>query len=69
MKKLYTDFWYGDKLSECTRADCFFSDCDCIYRGNFYIGDRAVGDYACSDSNTILEAWEKSHTANRTEEK
>lgn len=61
-KKLYMDFWYGNTLSECTSASWTFSDCDCIYRGNLYIGEKPVGDYSCTELQTIQQAWEKSHS-------
>lgn len=56
--KLNIDFWYGDTLQDVKSIDCFFSDVDCIYRGNMYNADRKIiGDYSCSDSVTIEEVF------------
>lgn len=61
MKKLITDFWYGDQMSKCDKMDCFFSDCDCVYRGNFYKNGRAVGDFTAFTLQVIEKAWAASH--------
>lgn len=50
------DFWYGNTMEQVTHVTCSFSDIDCTYRGNLYIGNKAVGDFICSDS-TIIEQW------------
>ena len=50
------DIWHKDEkfnIKDITRVDCFFSDLDCEYRGNLYIGDKIVGDYSTSDSTEI----------------
>lgn len=39
------DMWYGDKLEDVTRLDVYWSDPNCVYRGNIYIGKKCVGDY------------------------
>lgn len=62
MKNLITDFWYGDTISSCDKIDCYFSDCDCIYRGNFYKNGRAVGDFTAQTLQAIEKVWLKSHT-------
>lgn len=61
MKNLITDFWYGDTMSDCDRIDCFFSDCDRVYRGNFYKNGRAVGDFTARTLPAIQAAWFSSH--------
>ena len=48
------DMWYGDDAKNVTHADWSFSDRDCLYRGNLYIGSRIVGDYETADS-VLLE--------------
>jgi len=51
-----TDFWYGNKKEDVKRVDCFFSDCDCVYRGNMYDGNgKAIGDYSTNDSCEVEE--------------
>jgi hypothetical protein len=48
------DMWYGNKISEVAFIDCWFSDCDCIYRGNLYDSNqKAIGDYSTKDSTEI----------------
>lgn len=54
---MHFDFWYGNKLSEITKATCSFSDVDCEYRGNMYIGDKCVGDFWCRDSVKVEETF------------
>ena len=46
------DMWYGDTfLEKKYAADAFFSDTDCVYRGNIYDDNgRPIGDYEASDS-------------------
>lgn len=61
MKNLITGFWYGDTMSDCDGIDCFFSDCDCVYRGNFYKNGRAVGDFTARTLQAIHVAWLSSH--------
>lgn len=61
MKNLITDCWYGDTMSDCDRIDCFFSDCDCVYRGNFYKNGRAVGDCTARTLPAIQAACFSSH--------
>lgn len=39
------DMWYGDKLEDVTQVDVMFTDLDCVYRGNIYIGKNVVGDF------------------------
>lgn len=51
------NMWYGNSLDEITKVDCFFSDLDCVYRGNLYIGDRMVGDYVTADSLKIEKTF------------
>lgn len=59
--KLICDFWYGNTMRECDNVDCFWSDCDCVYRGNFYIGGKMVGDYTAVALQAIKTAWENTH--------
>lgn len=47
------DMWYGNKISEIDKIDIFFSDLDCVYRGNCYIKGKAVGDYKVRNSTEI----------------
>ena len=52
MGKIYIDMWYDYPLdfNKC-RIDVFFSDADCMYRGNIYDENgKAIGDYATHDS-------------------
>lgn len=44
---LKIDMWYGDKLSDIDKFDAFWSDCDLVYRGNFYKDGKAIGDFTC----------------------
>lgn len=55
------DMWYGEKLEDCSRFDCFFNDLNCRYTGNFYKGDRAVGDFSAVSLQEVEAAWSKSH--------
>ena len=44
---LTIDKWYEDE--KIVSADCFFSDIDCVYRGNFYNMDgKIIGDYSAT---------------------
>lgn len=54
MGKINFDFWYGDTLKDVVKATCYFSDIDCIYRGNLYnAAGRIIGDYYTTDSTQI----------------
>ena len=44
------DMWYEDKPADADRVTCFFSDIDCVYRGNFYKGHKCIGDFTATDS-------------------
>lgn len=59
MGKIYIDMWYGDALDfEKCRVDVFFSDSDCMYRGNIYDKNgKAIGDYATSDSVALAKRF------------
>lgn len=59
--RLTVDFWYSDKMADCDNIDCYFSDTDCIYRGNFYRNNKAVGDYTATTLQAISTAWDKAH--------
>lgn len=50
--KFMLDMWYGDTFDpEKHHVDVFFSDTDCVYRGNIYDETgRAVGDFRGIDS-------------------
>lgn len=50
------DIWDKSKYSgvDAVYADCYFSDADCIYRGNVYnSAGEMIGDYSCTDSVKI----------------
>lgn len=47
------DMWYGDSPRDADRIDIYFSDLDCMYRGNIYRNGRPIGDYATRDAHTI----------------
>ena len=51
------DMWYGDKKEDADKIDVFFSDVDCIYRGNIYKEGKAIGDYSCTDSLKLEKAF------------
>ncbi len=51
------DMWYGDKVEDVDNVDIFFSDVDCVYRGNCYINGKPVGDYSTTVSTEIEEAF------------
>ena len=51
------DMWYGDKAEDVDNIDIFFSDVDCVYRGNCYIKGKPVGDYSATDSTKIEAAF------------
>lgn len=50
--KTQIDMWYGDVFDPKKHTiDCFFSDCDCVYRGNIYNENgKVIGDYQSPDS-------------------
>lgn len=56
MKNIVFDMWYGNSVSEVDKADCFWSDCDCVYRGNVYNGGRIIGDYTAKSVQAIEKA-------------
>jgi len=48
------DFWYGNTKKDIAYYDCYFSDVDCIYRGNVYDKDRRpIGDFSGRNSVEI----------------
>ena len=47
------DMWYGDSPRDADKIDIFFSDLDCIYRGNIYQNGRIIGDYAAEGAEQI----------------
>ena len=49
----YLDMWYGDRPRDADKIDVFFSDLDCIYRGNIYKNGRIISDYAAEDAAQI----------------
>lgn len=49
----YIDMWYGNDSGEADKIDVWFSDCDCVYRGNIWKCGEPIGDYVCSDSTTL----------------
>lgn len=55
---LRIDYWYGHTREDITTADMWFSDCDCVYRGNIYKGTQIIGDYVADNStelNRVIE--------------
>lgn len=52
-RKLIIDLWFGDAVEDCTGITYSFSDCDCVYRGNFIKNGRFVGDYTTCDFREI----------------
>lgn len=59
MGRIYIDMWYGDAFDPSKHTvDAFFSDADCMYRGNIYDENgKAIGDYASSDSVAIAKRF------------
>ena len=55
--KFFVDMWYGDKKEDATSVDIWFSDADCVYRGNIYKGSRAIGDYEVDDSALLINLF------------
>lgn len=51
------NMWHGDKKEDADRIDIFFSDLDCVYRGNIYKAGKMIGDYSCTDSLEIEKAF------------
>ena len=49
----YLDMWYGDSPRDADKIDIFFSDLDCIYRGNIYKNGRIIGDYFAKEAAQI----------------
>lgn len=47
------DMWYGDSPRDADRIDIYFSDLDCMYRGNIYRNGRPIGDYTTRDARRI----------------
>nr|DAW40892.1 MAG TPA: hypothetical protein [Caudoviricetes sp.] len=56
---LKIDMWNNESLSNATKFDCFWSDIDCVYRGNIYQGNRIIGDYTASTLQEFERKWEK----------
>lgn len=50
---MFIDMWYGNKIEEVDKITVSFSDLDCEYRGNCYIGGKCVGDFSTQDSLEI----------------
>lgn len=60
------DYWYKHKKTDIYYIDCFFSDIDCIYRGNIYDKHKKpIGDYSTYDSTKISEYFGCRLPANR----
>lgn len=51
------DMWYGDKVEAVERLDFTFYPNEGEYRGNLYIGFQMVGDYVCTDSVELENAF------------
>ena len=60
-RDIIIDMWYGDQPSSVDKIDCFWSDCDCVYRGNFYKAGKAVGDYTANSLQVIEGFWNRTH--------
>lgn len=56
------DMWYDESFSNATKFDCFWSDIDCVYRGNIYQGNRMIGDYTASTLQEFEDKWKATHT-------
>ena len=57
MKDIHIDMWYGDDVSMADGIDVSFNDLDCKYRGNIYKNGRMIGDYSCTDSVMLENAF------------
>ena len=57
--KTKVDMWYNHPfIKKVYFADAFFSDCDCVYRGNIYDENgKVVGDYTTTDSVWIENSF------------
>ena len=53
------DMWHGDKLDDVDHLDVYWSDLDCVYRGNIYIGRKMVGDYEAKTVKEIERTFPK----------
>lgn len=47
------DMWYKDSPLDADKIDIFFSDLDCIYRGNIYKNGEIIGDYSAKETKLI----------------
>ena len=47
------DMWYEDSPLDADKIDIFFSDLDCIYRGNIYKNGKIIGDYSAKETKLI----------------
>lgn len=50
---MFIDMWYGDRVVDVDFITCFFSDVDCVYRGNCFIKGKVVGDFNTKRSYEI----------------
>ena len=56
MSKVKFDMWYGDKVTDANKIDCFFNDLDGRYSGNLYKNGKAIGDYTAESVQAVEEA-------------
>ena len=52
------DFWYGNKMKDVARVDCYFNDLNCSYSGNMYDANgKPIGDWWCKDSVMVEKTF------------
>lgn len=56
---LKIDRWYPFSLYDVDRVDVFFYPESGQYRGNLYIGGRAVGDYYSDNSVEVEQKFQR----------
>ena len=55
---MYIDFWYDNSKKDVAFISVYFSDIDCIYRGNLYGKNRKIiGDFSTRNSADIEKAF------------
>lgn len=58
MGKIYFDFWCGHSKKDVAFVTVYFSDADCLYRGNAYDKNkRCIADFWSCDSVAIEKAF------------
>lgn len=59
MRKIIIDLWYGNTIQDCDGLTYSFSDCDCVYCGNFVKNGQFVGDYTTGDFREIEKLYSR----------